>query len=180
MSFTIFYSWQSDIRSKYNRQFINNCLDECKKKLNKKINLQYSIDKATENRLGTIDITESIFSKICEANVFIGDVTPINSDSQTKSKVPNPNVLIELGYAASQIGWENIICIQNLAFGGFNDLPFDLRQRRTLTYKLDGYSTKKEYENEKKLLIEKLIEIIENLDNSKLSSLIKLIDTKVY
>ena len=52
----------------------------------------------------------------------------------SQEKTPNPNVLLELGFAASVIGWDNIICVYNTAFGIVEDLPFDLKFRRPLLY----------------------------------------------
>jgi hypothetical protein len=62
--------------------------------------------------------------------------------------LPNPNVLLELGYAAAQLSWDNIICVYNLAYGAVEDLPFDLRTRRILTYKVDLETEKAEARNE--------------------------------
>jgi hypothetical protein len=45
-------------------------------------------------------------------------------------------VLVELGYAANQHSWDNVICVLNLAFGKIEQLPFDLRSRRIVTYTL--------------------------------------------
>lgn len=47
---------------------------------------------------------------------------------------PNPNVLLELGYAVSQLGWDRIVMVMNTAFGDVTQLPFDLRGRRVLPY----------------------------------------------
>ena len=47
---------------------------------------------------------------------------------------PNPNVLIELGYALKRLGWNYIVMIFNTAFGNVKDLPFDLRMKRVITY----------------------------------------------
>jgi hypothetical protein len=85
------------------------------------------------NVTGSPDITETIFSKIAQSDLFIGDVSIINSSFDGR-KTPNPNVLIELGYAANILGWERVICIYNTEYGSFEDLPFDLRQKRILTY----------------------------------------------
>lgn len=61
---------------------------------------------------------------------------------------PNPNVLIELGYAARVIGWENIICITNLKYGTPQRMPFDIAHHRMTTYSLD---------NEEKSVVKKRI-----------------------
>jgi hypothetical protein len=54
-------------------------------------------------------------------------------------RTPNPNVMIELGYAARSRGWDRIIPIMNTSGGTSPEqLPFDLRHRRwPITYRLD-------------------------------------------
>lgn len=42
---------------------------------------------------------------------------------------PNPNVLVELGYAAHSLGWDRIIVVVNTAHGAIEELPFDFRAR---------------------------------------------------
>ena len=93
------------------------------------------IDRATRDDTGSPDITESIFTKITNSSVFVADVSIVNGSSDGR-KTPNPNVLIELGYAARTLGWEKIICICNTDFGALENLPFDLRNRRVMPYSL--------------------------------------------
>jgi hypothetical protein len=62
--------------------------------------------------------------------------------ASTGRKTPNPNVLIELGFAAKCIGWDHIICLFNTEFGAVEDLPFDLRFRRPITYRVDSTGNK--------------------------------------
>ena len=133
---TLFYSWQSDLNKKTNLNFIESCINNSIKELDslKPVSIILTLDKATRNVTGSPDITESIFKKISRSNVFIADVSIINNlDKQTR-KTPNPNVLIELGYAARTLGWEKIICIYNTDYGNLKDLPFDLRNRRIMPY----------------------------------------------
>src|SRR5688572_17335170 len=56
-----------------------------------------------------------------------------------KKRTPNPNVLLETGYAAHCMGWDRVILVMNThkQFGPPEDLPFDLKNRRfPLTYTL--------------------------------------------
>ncbi|WP_342480251.1 hypothetical protein NST07_23475 [Paenibacillus sp. FSL L8-0340] len=135
----VFYSWQSDLPNNNNRSFIESCIKQCLKELNisESFDIEFVIDRDTQNETGTPDIASTIFSKIEKSKLFIADVSIINSDYH-KRKTPNPNVLIELGYAAKVLGWERIICIFNSDFGSFDDLPFDIKFRRPLCYSLDG------------------------------------------
>jgi len=135
---TIFYSWQSDLPNNTNWTFIEDSIILATKELKKiqPIPININIDRATREDTGSPDITESIFSKISNSNVFIADISIVNNSDESIRKTPNPNVLVELGYAARTLGWEKIICIYNIDFGSFDDLPFDLRNRRIMSYSL--------------------------------------------
>jgi hypothetical protein len=90
---------------------------------------------------GTPDIINEIFDKISDSHIFIADISFIDNKSE-KRRFCNPNVLIELGYAAKVIGWDNIICVFNSQFGAVEELPFDLRHRRPLQYKITNHKDK--------------------------------------
>lgn len=138
----IFFSWQSDLDAKTNRNVIGDCIkDICKKN-----NLSY--DEATKNRCGSPDIARSIEEKIRSADIFIADVTTINADNQTKP-TPNPNVLFELGIAQALLGWERIILIVNTAYAPVEALPFDIDKHRAMSYSLSPLSAEKSSNREK-------------------------------
>lgn len=163
----IFYSWQSDLPNNNNRNFIESCIKKAIKELSieNEYDIEYSIDKDTLNEEGTPHIAETIFSKIEKSSFFIADISIINSD-YSKKKTPNPNVLLELGYAAKALGWNRIICIFNEDFGVYNDLPFDLKYRRPLVYSFKD----KDRESVKKEVVEKIKNNIGSF-NSKNESL---------
>lgn len=167
----IFYSWQSDLSNKSNRYFIEDCLKRAIKKTNKRLELSFVLDRDTKGAKGSPDITHVIFDKIDTSVLFIADVTLINPEEDSRP-TPNPNVLIELGYAAARIGWENIICVFNLSFGSkVEDLPFDIRSRRILAYSLaEGESKAKAREQ----LTSIFTQVFENFDLAKLEKLKKI------
>ena len=137
----IFYSWQSDLPSNNNRSFIQTCIDKVKKKHRDTIAIE--ADRDTKNRTGSPDITTTIFEKIDECDLFVADISIINKSKcrlfRGKSRpTPNPNVLLELGYAASTLGWDRIICVYNTDYSAMDALPFDLRQHRITSYSLNG------------------------------------------
>lgn len=136
---TVFFSWQSDLPNNKNRSFIETCLEKAIESLKDDVDykLELNLDRDTKLELGTPDITESIFKKIDKCSFFIADISIINGKSRKYRKTPNPNVLVELGYAAKKLGWSRVICIFNLEFGKISDLPFDLRNRRILTYEIN-------------------------------------------
>jgi hypothetical protein len=90
------------------------------------------LDRDTANLAGSPDIANRILAKIAVSDVFVADVSIVNGGPGRPS--PNPNVLVELGYAIAELGWENTILVQNSAYGGPELLPFDLRGRRTVVY----------------------------------------------
>lgn len=131
----IFYSWQSDLPTETNNRAIANCIKAASLKLEEQDeNIKLSFDEATRGKPGSPQIPVTILKKIEESDIFIADITIINSDQSSK-KTPNPNVLFELGFAVSELGWDRIIMVYNRSFGDFpNDLPFDLDRRRVSAY----------------------------------------------
>lgn len=167
----IFYSWQSDLPGSQTRNLIQDNVDAVVKEMSNAIKI--IADRDTKGEFGTPDITQTIFSKIDECDIFVADVSIINKycsidesgdpiDAMKTS--PNPNVLLELGYAARSLGWENIICILNTDFGEIEELPFDIRQRR-----LTPYSLKNEKKSEVKKRLREIIEatVINIQENGK-------------
>jgi len=136
ISFTVFYCWQSDLRSACNRTFIQNALESAITELNQDASLFYNvgIDQDTLNVSGSPKIDDTILSKIDNSHAFVADVSLVNSTVSDVRPSPNPNVLFEFGFALHSMGWERIVLVMNTAFGGPEQLPFDLRNRRVLTY----------------------------------------------
>ena len=70
---------------------------------------------------GYPSITETIFSKIEQSEVFVADVTFVGEtdrrDGTKAKKLSNPNVLAELGYAAAKLGWDRVILVMNKHYG---------------------------------------------------------------
>lgn len=146
MKLTIFYSWQSDLPNNKNRGLIGDCLEKAAKNIYKKNKYitEYIIDSDSRDETGTPDIVKNIFSKIDVCDIFVADISIINKGSSER-KTSNPNVLIELGYATSVIGWENIICVFNDDYGKKEELPFDIRFRKPLSYNTADKTQGKKY-----------------------------------
>lgn len=135
----VFYSWQSDLDQKYNRNFIKDCLSRAIKKINRELGLEEAVrlDQDTKDVAGTPDITNTIYTKINECDVFVGDVSFVGKTGSEKY-CSNPNVLIELGYALSSLTDICIINLMNDTYGGPDgNMPFDLAHKRwPITYSL--------------------------------------------
>jgi len=140
MPITIFYSWQTDHPNNLNRGLIRSALDDAVGKINADLAVEDAIriDQDTQDTPGSPAITDTILRKIEECEVFVPDVTfVVGSDEDRPS--PNPNVMIEYGYALKVCGDQRIIPIFNTAFGDWEKLPFDMRhKRRPRLYEASG------------------------------------------
>ena len=128
----IFFSWQSDDNDerKLIRKSLTNVI-EVFKKAGKTI----IIDSDMRNVPGSQDIPNTLFNKIELSDIFVADVNLVFASLHRENTFsPNPNVMIELGYAASKLGWNNIIMLLNTSKRRIEDLPFDIRQRSILWY----------------------------------------------
>lgn len=165
-TYNIFYSWQSDI--KQNDKFVQDCIADAIKNINS-TDSEYKIDRDTLNKNGTPDIPNTVFNKIAdEIDIFISDISIINKKHRTTSNnlrlTPNPNVLLELGFAASAILWDNIICVMNIAYGLPDELPFDMRYRKPITFDIPEGCDNGVLEAEKKKLTEEFEKTIRSLN----------------
>src|SRR5262249_53309114 len=139
----VFYSWQSDLPNATNRGLIQTALENAAAtiKADDSVEVEPVVDRDTQGVPGSPDIASTIFSKITAADVFVADVSVVLRTEQRST--PNPNVLIELGYAFKSLGHEKVILVFNRAFGRIEELPFDLRMRRVLAYEIQPNSTNK-------------------------------------
>jgi len=139
MEYVVFYSWQSDLPNNLNRSFIESALKKAAKQISKDQNftIEPVIDRDTSGLPGSPSITAAITEKIAKSDLFVCDISIVNNQS-TGRKTPNPNVLLELGYASAVLGWDRIIMVQNIAFGGYESIPFDLRDKRIVDYYLNN------------------------------------------
>lgn len=132
----VFYSWQSDLPNKNNRNFIKECIEKAVKEVNKN-GICLEVDRDTNGISGFPNIQKTILQKIEKASIFVADISIVNkSILNRKRRMPNPNVLFELGFAVKTLGWEYILCIFNRDYGKIEELPFDIKQHRTISYSL--------------------------------------------
>jgi len=138
----IFYSWQSDNDDE--RKLIRKGLTNTTKEL-KKSGKTLIIDSDMRNVPGSEDIPNTLFNKIENSDIFVADLNLVfKSFIRENVCSPNPNVLIELGYAAAKLGWNKIILVLNISSNKIEDLPFDIRQRAIIWHKgTDEEITKK-------------------------------------
>lgn len=128
----VFYSWQSDYKN--NKNSIEKCIKNVSKKF---FNGEIILDRDTLGHSGSPDILQVLLEKVEKSDIFIADVSIINKDFNGK-KVPNPNVMFELGYATAFLKKDYTILLFNEETGVITDLPFDIDHRRVLGFKLDN------------------------------------------
>jgi len=164
----IFWSWQSDTHQPSNRHFVRDVLADLARNLNgvdvtedaERPDIDEDDDErdflADDGRIevdhdtlgvgGSPPIADTILRKIREAAVFVADVTPICITAAGK-RVPNPNVMIELGYAMKVLDYQRIVLVMNAAEGAaLKYLPFDLRHWRAPAI----YSLRKDASDERR------------------------------
>lgn len=160
----VFWSWQNDYKPESNRQFIRGALDEAVKQAAEELGLEPAerpeLDHDTKNTPGMAEITNTILKKINESAVFVADLTPIGETDNGKA-LPNPNVMIELGWALKALGPDRIIAVMNTNSGYTpHDLPFDIRHRRAMTYELAPSASKSDRAKIRKRLTTELTEAL--------------------
>jgi hypothetical protein len=169
MSITLFYSWQSDLPNKVNRNFIEDALERAIKRLGSDNTIQEAmrdtdivLDRDTKGVPGTPPIVDVIFNKIAQCDIFVPDVTFVGKSIMGRP-IPNPNVLIEYGWALRCLSHTRMLPIMNTAYGepSETNMPFDMRHlRHPLTYCLKEDTTPEERGKVKEQLIKELEEAI--------------------
>ncbi len=128
----LFFSWESD--RKGCRNFISSVINKLPGNVSDIASV--IVDRDTANVPGSPDIGGTVFEKIQKCDLFIADVTIINEYNSGCRLTPNPNVMIEVGYAISSLGWDRIILLQCEDYGDIKDLPFDINHRRVSSFSL--------------------------------------------
>jgi hypothetical protein len=152
MDIVIFYSWQSDRPNSVNRNLIQDALQQAIDRIRGDDHIQVDpvLDRDTQGVPGLPEIAQTILAKIEKSSLFLADVSFINNHVEQDRLTPNPNVLIELGYAAAKLGWERIICVMNETYGTAEQLPFDIRHRRwPIRYRLNENDNSKDETRQK-------------------------------
>jgi hypothetical protein len=158
----VFWSWQSDTAQANNHYLVRDALKQALNEVADDLAFDEAqrpeLDHDTLNVPGLAAITETIFDKIDSAAVFVADLTYVGKSHGGTKMLPNPNVLIELGYAMKSLGPEHIILVANSAYGtGPENLPFDLRHRRApIAYNLPENASKADRAREQLSLTQKL------------------------
>jgi hypothetical protein len=144
MAHTVFFSWQTDTPSKGGKNFVakapNKAIEQLAEDLtiDEAIREGLAVDKDTKGVAGTPAIVETIFRKIDAAGAFLADITFVGKRLDGRP-TPNPNVLLEYGWALKSLGDSRIMCVMNEHYAAPSDatLPFNMKHLRwPITYSL--------------------------------------------
>ncbi len=137
MANTVFYSWQKDTPENIGFAFIEEALSITLTELHADITLdkarrELELDRDTQNTPGQPPIMDTILRKIDCAAVLVPDLTFVGKRLDNTRLTPNPNVLIEYGYAMKALTHERIVPVMNTHYGEPSDatMPFDMKHRR--------------------------------------------------
>lgn len=172
---TVFFSWQSDTPSRNGRTFLENALRSAIGRIVADLDIEAAVrdelafDRDTKGVPGQPAIVDTIFMKIDRAAVFVPDLTFVGLRAHTEPQrpTPNPNVLIEYGWALKTLGHGRIVPVMNVAYGSPEGeaMPFDMRHlRRPIFYDLpdggDKEAVRKEGERLSKVLERALRDVL--------------------
>jgi hypothetical protein len=141
MPFTVFFSWQADRPNPGGQTLIERAINEAIKNIRGDLRVERAIrdleiDRDTQGVSGSPPIVETIFQKIDKAAIFVPDLTFVGTRHDGRP-TPNPNVLIEYGWALRALGYRRIVPVMNIAFGQptAEAMPFNMRHlRNPITY----------------------------------------------
>lgn len=136
--YKIFFSWQSeDTKSK-------NTLDKALQNAVDALNdtgIRLEVDHSTIGESGMPSIDQTILRKIDACDIFLADITPtcnyqqiLGNGRKVTKEVPNPNVLLELGYAMSALCVEYVIVAAHQGMWIPANMPFDINHRTIYSF----------------------------------------------
>lgn len=163
MDVTVFYAWQDDRPGKLNRYLIRDAANDACQRISDDPGNDFTVhlDQDTKGRPGMCDIPNTILEKIRECDVLLADLTFVGTtdpEVTPRKQIPNPNVLMELGYAVGckatdeSDGFERVIGVMNVAYGKPEEQMFDIKRRRPICYELPQDSGKDEIQRARKSL----------------------------
>lgn len=141
MPTTVFFSWQTDRPAREGRNLIERALEAAVHRIGQDTTIEeavrdLSVDRDTKDVPGSPPIVDTILKKINAAAIFVPDLTFVATRPDGRP-TPNPNVLIEYGWALNSLGHLRMMPVLNTAYGDPTavNMPFDLAHlRRPILY----------------------------------------------
>lgn len=127
---TVFYAWQSDRDANTTRYLIRDALEQAIARLvsDQSIAASPTLVEGPGDIFGAEGIAEKVLRNIERADFAVFDMTFIamREDVEGAAGIPNPNVMLEAGYARANLSEQNLLYPLNTAYGAPLHLPFDL------------------------------------------------------
>jgi hypothetical protein len=167
MADTIFFSWQADTPSKTGKNLIERVLERAIGSIGSDASIQdavrnLAVDRDTLGEPGLAPIFDTILRKIDAAAMFVLDLTFVGKRDDGRP-TPNPNVLIEFGWALKSLTHKRIIAVMNTHYGEptSENMPFDLGHfRHPICYNCPPDADDETVKREKAALGKKIEEAI--------------------
>lgn len=169
----VFYSWQADTPRIIGKNLIHRALEDAINLLNSDADVEDAardspvlLDSDTSGEPGSPPIVQTIFAKIDAADVFVADLTFVGTRGAKNRPTPNPNVLIEYGWALKSLSHSRIVGVMNAAYGepSREALPFDLGHLRfPLTYHCPAEADETVRQAERKALAKRLKDALKGI-----------------
>jgi hypothetical protein len=180
---TVFYAWQGDRPNNVNRGFIERALNDAATQFNAaSTDFEVKIDQDTQGESGTPPVSQTILDKIDRCDVFLPDLTFVAKFDQGKKKgqpTPNPNVLIEYGYALKTKSHRFLMPVMNVVYGGPDGLPFDMGHlRHPIQYRANPTTDEETRRLERANLSMQLLDALRVTSNALLPAVAESIITK--
>ena len=136
----IFYAWQLDSDRKQNKQLIQSAAEAACKRISDsdENSWEVTLDMDTSNTPGMCDIPNTILRKIADCDVFLCDLTLVGETDGGGKKMPNSNVVFELGFAANALSFEAIVGVYNKSVHEPTEQIFDIKRRNAIGYQVGG------------------------------------------
>lgn len=174
MSQTMFFSWQADTPENVGRRFIEEALKNALTALKSNATVEpalrdFALDRDTQGVGGQPPIVDTVFRKIDSATIFVPDMTFVATRLDGRLS-PNPNVLIEYGWALKSLGHPCIVAVMNSAYGAPDNvsMPFDMRHlRHPITYKLPEDANQEVLTVEFNRLVQALVSALQTVLNDQ-------------
>ena len=144
----LFFSWQSDIPE------VKTYIRKVLQKICNDLKIEYDEDSRDEDNAEYI--LNNIMLKIDHSQIVVGDLTSVGTNNDAE-KIPNPNVMFEVGYAEARVSRKNLILVICTDFGTLEDLPFDLNKRSAPSFSLEDEESKKSFEARIKKALSKIV-----------------------
>jgi hypothetical protein len=136
MPITVFFSWQADTPTREGRNFVEAALKRAVSRIGQDATVEevireLAVESGAQGAPGSPPIVETIFRRIDRAAVFVPDLTFIAKRPDGRP-TPNPNVLIEYGWALNSLSYGRIVPVMNTASGAptREGMPFDIGHLR--------------------------------------------------